>query len=76
MKAIIVAGPPSAGKTAVIMHAARRLLKGGESVAAVKFDTRSSLDPELYAASLGIPVIGGISDYLCPDHYFISNMEE
>jgi Ni2+-binding GTPase involved in maturation of urease and hydrogenase len=25
---------------------------------------------------LGIPTIGGISGYLCPDHYFISNMEE
>jgi Ni2+-binding GTPase involved in maturation of urease and hydrogenase len=60
MKALIVAGPPSAGKTAVIIHAARRLLTIGELVAAVKFDTRSSLDPEMYAASLGIPVIGGL----------------
>ena len=76
MKAIIVAGPPSAGKTAVIVHVARRLLAEGERVAAVKFDTRSSLDPQLYASSLGIPAIGGLSDYLCPDHYFISNLEE
>jgi Ni2+-binding GTPase involved in maturation of urease and hydrogenase len=60
----------------VVTHVARRLLATGAKVAAVKFDTRSSLDPELYAASLGIPAIGGLSDYLCPDHYFISNMEE
>ena len=76
MQPIIVAGPPSSGKTAVIMHAARRFLAGGARVAAVKFDTRSSLDPEAYAARLGIPAIGGLSGYLCPDHYFISNMEE
>ncbi len=76
MKTIIVAGPPSSGKTAVITHAARHLLGGGERVAAVKFDTRSSLDPQHYASRLGIPAIGGVSGYLCPDHYFISNMEE
>jgi Ni2+-binding GTPase involved in maturation of urease and hydrogenase len=76
MKTSIIAGPPSSGKTSVIMHCARRLLAAGGKVAAVKFDTRSSLDPELYSASLGIPAIGGLSDYLCPDHYFISNMEE
>jgi Ni2+-binding GTPase involved in maturation of urease and hydrogenase len=76
MKTSIIAGSPSAGKTAIIMHMARCLLAGGEKVAAVKFDTRSSLDPKLYASVLGIPAIGGLSDYLCPDHYFISNMEE
>ena len=76
MKAAIIAGSPSAGKTAVVMHVARRLLATGAKVAAVKFDTRSSLDPALYAASLGIAATGGLSDYLCPDHYFISNMEE
>ncbi|MDR3175326.1 MAG: hypothetical protein LBU06_02170 [Desulfovibrio sp.] len=76
MKTLVVAGPPSSGKTAVIMHVVKRLLAEGEKAAAVKFDTRSSLDAETYAARLGIPAIGGISGYLCPDHYFISNMEE
>ncbi len=76
MRPVLVAGPPSAGKTAVIMHAARALLHAGLRVAAVKFDTRSSLDPELYRERLGIPALGGLSGYLCPDHYFISNMEE
>lgn len=76
MKPILVAGPPSAGKTAVIMHAARQLQMAGARVAAVKFDTKSSLDPDLYRERLGIPALGGISGYLCPDHYFISNMEE
>jgi Ni2+-binding GTPase involved in maturation of urease and hydrogenase len=76
MKTIIVAGPPSAGKTAVIMHAARLLLRQELRAAAVKFDTRSNADPQRYAARLGIPAIGGLSGYLCPDHYFIANMEE
>lgn len=76
MKALIVAGSPSSGKTAVIMHTARSLLSKGKAVAVVKFDTQSSLDPETYTKQLGIPAIGGISGYLCPDHYFVSNMEE
>ncbi len=76
MKVVLVAGPPSSGKTAVIMHMARQLLASGENVAAVKFDTQSSADPDLYQERLGIPALGGMSGYLCPDHYFISNMEE
>lgn len=76
MSPIIVAGPPGSGKTAVISHTASHFLKAGNTVAAVKFDTRSSLDPETWTKRLGIPAIGGISGYLCPDHYFISNMEE
>lgn len=73
---VIVAGPPSAGKTAVIFHAVRHMRAEGSTAAFVKFDTRSSLDPETCTRQLGIPAIGGISGYLCPDHYFISNMEE
>lgn len=76
MQTIIVAGPPSAGKTAVIISAVRLLLREGRRAAAVKFDTRSNTDPERYAARLGIPALGGLSGYLCPDHYFIANMEE
>jgi Ni2+-binding GTPase involved in maturation of urease and hydrogenase len=76
MKVIVIAGPPNAGKTSVTLHLAGQLLAKGASVAAVKFDARSSFDPELYTERLGIPAIGGISGYLCPDHYFISNMEE
>lgn len=76
MQTVIVAGPPSAGKTSVIMGAVRVLQSDGLQPGAVKFDTRSSADPERYAERLGIPALGGVSDYLCPDHYFISNLEE
>ncbi len=76
MKTVVVAGPPSAGKTAVIMNTARILQAEGHVCAAVKFDTRSSADPERYMQRLGIAALGGLSDYLCPDHFFISNLEE
>jgi Ni2+-binding GTPase involved in maturation of urease and hydrogenase len=75
MKALIVAGPPSSGKTSVVAHMARRLASG-EKAAVVKFDAQSSADPDFYRERLGIPALGGMSGYLCPDHYFISNMEE
>lgn len=75
MRTVIVAGPPSAGKTAVILHAAAALRHRGTAPAALKFDTRSSADPERYRR-MGLPAQGGLSGYLCPDHFFISNMEE
>jgi len=75
MRIVIVAGPPSAGKTAIILHAAAGLQGQGLRPAGIKFDTRSSSDPERYRR-LGMPAQNGLSGYLCPDHYFISNMEE
>lgn len=76
VKIITVAGPPSAGKTAVIIHVARLYLASGVRVAAVKFDALSTRDDEAYAQKLGISAIAGISDYVCPDHYYVSNLEE
>ena len=76
MKVLILAGPPSSGKTAIILHTAKHLLGRGIAVACVKFDTQSSQDPETFTSRLGVPAIGGLSGYLCPDHYCISNMEE
>lgn len=76
MQLIIVAGPPSVGKTAVTTHVARLWRAKGARVLAAKFDTQSSADPERYRQNLGAPSLGGLSGYLCPDHYFISNLEE
>lgn len=76
MKIITLAGPPSVGKTAIIAHAIRVLLAAGRKPAAVKFDTRSPVDAERLKRDFGIPTISGLSGYLCPDHYFVSNMEE
>ena len=42
----------------------------------VKFDTRSAANAEHLKSTFGIPAISRLSGYLCPDHYFVSNMEE
>lgn len=75
MRFVIVSGPPSAGKTAVMVHAIKHLLQGGLKVSACKIDCLHASDDKRYR-SLGIPVAVGLSDYLCPDHFFAVNLEE
>jgi Ni2+-binding GTPase involved in maturation of urease and hydrogenase len=43
-------------------------------VGVVKFDCITTADDEIYRRR-GIPVLTGISGNLCPDHYFIINIE-
>jgi len=76
MKVITVAGTPSSGKTSVIMHTMRHFIRMGLNVSAVKFDALDTLDDLTLNENLGIPAIKGISDYICPDHYYVSNLEE
>lgn len=69
---ITVSGPPSSGKTSVILQTAQHLkLKIG----VVKFDCLTSFDRERYA-QYGIEAHVGFSGKLCPDHFFISNIQE
>lgn len=75
MKFITVSGPPSSGKTAVILKTLAHLTTGGQEVGVVKFDCLSTLDDEIYRDH-GIRVRKGLSGALCPDHYFVSNVEE
>ncbi|BDV42186.1 hypothetical protein GURASL_11090 [Geotalea uraniireducens] len=75
MRLITVAGPPSSGKTAIICKAAEALRAEGVSVGVVKFDCLSSGDQALYERR-GIPARTGLSGNLCPDHFFVSNIEE
>jgi Ni2+-binding GTPase involved in maturation of urease and hydrogenase len=75
MKLITVAGPPSSGKTAVLAHTIRRLLADGQRVVAGKIDCVETSDGRIYE-SLGIPVTVGLSADLCPDHYYVANLEE
>lgn len=74
MKVITVSGPPSCGKTAVILKAIDALRARGVGVGVAKFDCLSTEDDRLYAER-GIPVQKGLSGALCPDHYFVSNIE-
>jgi Ni2+-binding GTPase involved in maturation of urease and hydrogenase len=75
MKLVTFAGPPSAGKTSAAIKTAEVLLKEGFTVGAVKFDCITTADDETYRKR-GIPVLTGISGNLCPDHYFITNIED
>jgi Ni2+-binding GTPase involved in maturation of urease and hydrogenase len=72
---ITVSGPPSSGKTAVILKTADCLKAKKRSVGVVKFDCLSSFDEGLYEKA-GIPARTGLSGNLCPDHFYISNVEE
>lgn len=75
MRLITVAGPPSSGKTAVICKVAAALHGTGVALGVVKFDCLSSSDQSVYERH-GITARTGFSGNLCPDHYFVSNIEE
>lgn len=74
MKFITVSGPPSSGKTAVILQTVA-CLRGTSSFGVVKFDCLSSFDNQLYEKH-GIPVRVGLSGNLCPDHFYITNVDD
>jgi Ni2+-binding GTPase involved in maturation of urease and hydrogenase len=75
MNLVTVSGPPSSGKTAVILKTIESYQKQGISVGVIKFDCLYTDDDLLYAKA-GIKVRKGLSGGLCPDHYFVSNIEE
>ncbi len=75
IRLITIAGPPSSGKTSIIikMLESSSLLKKTSGV--IKFDCQSSLDEQQYERN-GITAKTGLAGNLCPDHYFVSNIEE
>lgn len=75
MNLVTFSGPPSSGKTSVILKTIEAVQARGLSVGVVKFDCLYTDDDELYAKA-GVPVKKGLSGSLCPDHYFVSNIEE
>ena len=76
MKLITVAGPPSSGKTSVILKLVETLrARGTGRVGVVKFDCLTSFDQLRYREA-GVPVEVGYSGRFCPDHFFISNIED
>lgn len=75
MNLITISGPPSSGKTAIIVKTIKSLKMRKLKVGVVKFDCLYTDDDEIYK-KIGIPVKKGLSGSLCPDHYFVSNIEE
>lgn len=74
MNFITVAGPPSCGKTRLILHLAKLFMAHGGKPVVVKFDCMSTLD-EIEYSGAGIPSHTGLSGGLCPDHFFVSNIQ-
>lgn len=74
MKFITVAGPPSSGKTSVILKLIEALNIEISQIGVVKFDCLTSFDNLRYEEK-GIQVRTGFSGKLCPDHFFVSNVE-
>ena len=75
MNLVTISGPPSSGKTSVILKTIEALTRRELKVGVAKFDCLYTDDDELYARA-GIPVKKGLSGAMCPDHYFVSNIEE
>jgi Ni2+-binding GTPase involved in maturation of urease and hydrogenase len=67
MKLVIVAGPPSAGKTSVIRQIIRKF-QGTETPAYLKIDVVRAFEDEELAEEFGIPTRKVYSGDLCPDH--------
>lgn len=73
MKLVTFSGPPSSGKTSVILKAIPEI-KRHMAVAVAKFDCLTGHDQPAYKAA-GVPVVGGISGAICPDHFFATNVQ-
>jgi len=75
MKLITVSGAPSSGKTSVILRLIDCLREKGQEVGVVKFDCLTSFD-QLRYQEYSVKVQVGFSGKFCPDHFFISNIED
>ena len=75
MNLVVFSGPPSSGKTSVIIKTIDALKQQGIKVGVVKFDCLYTDDDVLYERA-GVPVRKGLSGALCPDHFFVLNIEE
>lgn len=75
MNLVVFSGPPSSGKTSVIIKTIDALKKQNIRVGVVKFDCLYTDDDLIYEKA-DIPVKKGLSASLCPDHFFVSNIEE
>lgn len=75
MQLVTVSGPPSSGKTSVIIHIIKNICKTGMHVGVIKLDCLSTEDDEVFQ-KVGVPIKIGLSGNLCPDHYFACNIDE
>jgi Ni2+-binding GTPase involved in maturation of urease and hydrogenase len=75
MKLVMVAGPPSAGKTAVIRQIVKKFLKS-ERPAYLKIDVVRAFEDEELKEEFGIQTRKVYSGDLCPDHMGIMVLKD
>jgi Ni2+-binding GTPase involved in maturation of urease and hydrogenase len=75
MRVVTVAGPPSVGKTSVIVKTVKALAGEDLRLGVVKFDSLSTTDDAVYGRA-GLPVVAGLAGSVCPDHFFVSNIDD
>lgn len=74
MKLVILAGTPGSGKTSVLMHTIKALIRDGKRPAVVKVDCLWTDDDQRFR-KLDIPVHVGLAKDMCPDHFTIYNTD-
>jgi Ni2+-binding GTPase involved in maturation of urease and hydrogenase len=75
MRLAVIAGPPSAGKTAVVRQTIRAL-QDRRQIAYLKIDVVRAFEDEELAAEFGIPARKVYSGDLCPDHAGVMVMRD
>ena len=75
MKLVVIAGTPGAGKTSVLIHTIKFLIKKGIKPSVVKIDCLRTEDDKRFD-KLNIPIRTGLARDMCPDHFSIYNTEE
>jgi len=68
MRLTLCAGPATTGKTAVLRHCIRKLLRLGHRPAYLKIDVQFAEEDVQLAEEFGIPTRKVYSGELCPDH--------
>lgn len=75
MKLVTFSGPPSSGKTSVLMRLIGELKKKEYISGVIKFDCLYANEVAAFN-KIDTPIRIGLSGNLCPDHFFISNIQE
>lgn len=71
LRLMVIAGPPSAGKTAVIKQMIRHIKDTGGNPAFLKIDVVRAFEDEELKKEFGIPTRKVYSGDMCPDHMSI-----
>lgn len=75
MKLITISGPPSVGKTAVLLKLITHLNRKQKKSGVIKFDCLYANELQQFER-LNVPAKVGLSGNLCPDHFFVSNIDD